>query len=148
MRRLSLFTFALSLCLSGYALAENATQDLLQKGYEQTQAGQFDAALETLQEARDKDPDSSLIRTRLGGIRLLRQEYTDGIKDFQQAIILDQNNAVAFIGMSVAYLHMGQYSLARAALDEAARLDPNKQSEIDKVVAWIEKRTKNTGSVH
>ena len=143
-----IFILAFFLSLNGPATAEDETQALLNRGYEQTQAGQLDEALDTLQLAVNKAPDSSLAYTRLGGVRLLRQEYTDGIKDFQQAISLDQTNAVAFIGMSVAYLHMSQYSLARAALDEAVRIDPSRKPEIDKVVAWIEQRSKGTGSIH
>jgi tetratricopeptide (TPR) repeat protein len=148
MRRLLLTTIALVIGMSGNALADNEALSMIQKGYELTQAGQLDKALDTLREAVNKDPDSSLGYTRLGGVRLLRQEYTEGIRDFQHAIILDQSNASAFIGMAVAYLHMGRYELAKAALDEAEKLDPSKQTEIGKVVAWIEQRTKNTAPVH
>ena len=148
MHSLRYVAIAGSLFFSVNLLAENDTQALIQQGYAQTQAGQLDAALQTLQEALSRDPDSSLVHTRLGGVRLLRQEYRTGIEDFQRAIMLDQNNAAAFIGMAVAYLHMGQHSLAQAALNEAAKLDPSKQAEIDKVMAWIEQRSKGAATAH
>ncbi|MEN8168346.1 MAG: tetratricopeptide repeat protein [Pseudomonadota bacterium] len=144
MQRLLLIALTLTLLVSGNALGSNGTDALLDLSYEQTKAGKLDDALSTLQQAVTKDPTSSLAHSRLGGIRLLRQEYSAGIKDFQQAIMLDQNNASAFVGMAVAYLHMSQYSLARAALDEAAKIDPAKKPEIDKVLAWIEQRTQST----
>jgi len=121
-----------------FTCAGDDVEALLQQGYAQTQAGDLAQAEQTLQAAVDKAPDSSLDYTRLGGVKVLRQQYTAGIKDFQQAIMLDQNNANAFVGMAVAYLHMGQQSLAKAALQEASKLDPSKQTEIDKLLAWIE----------
>ncbi len=141
MRRLLFLPLTLSLILAGTALANDETQLLLQQSYEQTKAGDFDQALSTLQRAAAKDPDSSLVHTRIGGVRLLRKEYSAGIKDFQRAIMLDQLNASAFVGMAVAYLHLGQHSLARASLDEAAKIDPSKQPEIDQVLSWIDQRT-------
>jgi tetratricopeptide (TPR) repeat protein len=144
MQRLLLIALTLTLLVSGNALGSNGTDALLDLSYEQTKAGKLDDALSTLQQAVNKDPTSSLARSRLGGIRVLRQEYSAGIKDFQQAIMLDQNNSTAFVGMAVAYLHMSQYSLARAALDEAGKIDPAKKPEIDKVLAWIEQRTQST----
>ena len=123
------------------AFAGNDIDALLQKAYTQTEAGRLDQAEQTLQLAISKAPDSSLAYTRLGGVKLLRQEYSAGIQAFQQAIMLDQHNASAFIGMAVAYLHMGEQNLAKAALQEAVRIDPAKQAEIDKVLAWIEQRS-------
>jgi len=125
---------------SQLAFAGNDIQALLQKGYEQTEASQLEQAEQTLQSAINKAPDSSLAYTRLGGVRVLRQQYSAGIQDFQQAIMLDQHNATAFVGLAVAYLHMGQQGLAKAALQEAVRLDPSKKPEVDKVLAWIEQR--------
>ncbi|MCU7876301.1 MAG: tetratricopeptide repeat protein [Candidatus Thiodiazotropha sp. (ex Lucinoma borealis)] len=149
MWRLLLLALAISFSLSGNALDNKDTESLIQQSYEQTTAGNLDDALVTLQQAAQEAPDSSLVRTRLGGIRVLRKEYSKGIKDFQQAIMLDQKNTSAFIGMAVAYLHMGQYNLAQAALEEAGKLDPTKKPEISKVQAWIEQRTsKATISTH
>lgn len=128
-------------------LASADTDKLIKQGYEQTAAGDLDQALTTLQLAVSEDPNSSLARTRLGGVRVLRQEYSASVKDFQQAIMLDKNNALAFIGMSMAYLHMGQYNKAKAALNEAATIDPTKQTEIDKVLAGINDRTGTTITV-
>lgn len=144
MQRLLFIALTFTLLASGNALGSNGTDALLELSYEQTIAGKLDDALSTLQQAVSKDPTSSLAHSRLGGIRVLRQEHSESIKDFQQAIMLDQNNSSAFVGMAVAYLHTSRYSMARAALDEAAKIDPAKKPEIDKVLAWIEQRTKAT----
>jgi hypothetical protein len=45
--------------------------------------------------------------------------YFEGMS--KEAIALDANNANAFVGMAIAYLHSGRHPLARAALEEAKR---------------------------
>jgi hypothetical protein len=42
--------------------------------------------------------------------------------------------------MAVAYLHTARYPLARAALEEAKRIDPAKQAKVDELIAWIDQR--------
>jgi tetratricopeptide (TPR) repeat protein len=113
---------------------------LVQRGEEQLKAGELDAAVATLQEAVAADPRSSLAYTRLGGAQVMKQDYAAGVESFKQAIALDGENANAFVGMAVAYLHSGRHALARAALEEAKRIDPSKQAEADKLIAWIDKR--------
>lgn len=104
----------------------------------------MDEALATLTAAVEQYPDSSLAHTRLGGVQVLRQQYSQSIKHFQTAVMLDQSNANAFVGMAVAYLHMGQYGLAREALTEAEKMDPSKKAQIQKVLTWIDQRSART----
>jgi len=42
--------------------------------------------------------------------------------------------------MGIAYLHLGQYGLSRAALEEARRRSPEKHDEIETVLAWLGKK--------
>lgn len=130
-----------SLLLTANVSANNQVTSLLDRSYQQSRDGNLDQALLTVQQAAKLEPGSSLVHTRLGGVRILRQEYSDGIRDFQQAIMLDQKNASAFVGLAVSYLHLGKYSLARAALQEAGNIDPSKQPEIDRLQDWIKQRT-------
>ena len=148
MFRLLFILSVLSVVLATQAFASNGTDSLLDQSYQQSQSGKLDEALATLQKAVKQDPSSSTVHMRLGGVRVLRREYDAGIKDFQKAIMLDGKNASAFVGLAVAYLHQGKYGLARAALDEAGRIDESKKDQIAKVQAWIEQRTQGKGSVH
>lgn len=120
--------------------AQDNPESLIQQAQVQSEAGDLQAAANLLNQAIQLAPDSSLAYTRLGGVQLLQQDYPSGIKHFQQAIMLDGSNADAFIGLSVAYLHLGRYSLAREALKEASRLGPEKQQEINNVMAWLDQR--------
>jgi tetratricopeptide (TPR) repeat protein len=129
-------------CSLSFSITANSEQNtLIEQAFEQTQAGDLQAAQTLLQEAIRTMPSSSLAYTRLGGVQLLQQAYSAGIENFQQAIMLDQSNSEAFIGLAVAYLHLGRYQLAREALKQAQQLDPSKKQEIDKVVSWLNQRS-------
>ena len=113
---------------------------LIAAGEAQLAEGKADEAVATLERAVAADPGSSLAHTRLGGARLMHQEYSAAIKDFRNALAADPNNADAFVGMAIAYLHSGDQALARAALEEARRLAPAKGPEIDKVLRYLDER--------
>jgi len=133
------------LAIGGSAWAGNGVHPLIEKSQLQASEGKMDDALATLSHAVEQYPDSSVAYTRLGGVRVLRQEYSLGIKDFQRAIMLDQKNANAFVGLAIAYLHLGQYTHAKGALQEAEKLDPAKKTEIGKLLAYIDKRSSKRG---
>ena len=122
-----------------FPLAANC-QDLMQQGQRQLDAGELEQAMLTFEQVVAQNPDFALGHTRLGGVQLLRQDYRAGIESFQRAIALDSGNADAFIGMALAYIHLGQYGLARASLEEAQRIAPAKRAQIEEVLAWIDQR--------
>lgn len=115
--------------------------DLVREGEAKLQAGDIDAAVIILERAVEQDSDSALARTRLGGALLLRQDQAAAIVQFRKAIALDARNADAFVGMAVAEIHLGRYGVARAALEEAKSIDPEKGESVDAVIAWIDTRT-------
>jgi tetratricopeptide (TPR) repeat protein len=114
---------------------------LISQAQKQTEDGNLSKAQAILQSALETAPRSSLVYTRLGGVQLLLQQYSTGIKNFQQAIMLDQQNPEAFVGLAIAYLHLGRYQLAREALKQAEQIDPTKKQEIDKVLEWLNQRS-------
>lgn len=129
----------LILLFVGTARAEDVAA-LINQGESRLKSGETDAGLALFRQAAEQDPKSSLARTRVGGALLLKQEYGTAIESFRQAIRLDGSNADAFIGMAMAYLHSGDYALARAALEEAKRIDPAKQVKVDEVIGYIDRR--------
>jgi tetratricopeptide (TPR) repeat protein len=140
------FSAALLTAIVSASAFAGAGDELISQGESQLQAGQIEEAIGTLHQAVSADPGSSLAYTRLGGAQVLHQEYDAGIESFKQAIKLDGNNANAFVGMAVAYLHTDRDALARAALEEAKRIDPSKQAKVDELIALIDERA--SGSEH
>jgi Flp pilus assembly protein TadD len=140
-----LITLLMWLLVVPAAQAQDSVESLIQQALAQSESGDLEQAASLLKQAIELAPDSSLAHTRLGGVQLLRQSYRPAIENFQQAIMLDADNADAFIGLSVAYLHLGRYSLAREALKQASRLSPDKQQEINNLLAWLDQRDRPAG---
>jgi tetratricopeptide (TPR) repeat protein len=127
--------------LAAPAYAEDAA-DLIRRGEAELESGDIPHAVATLQQAVAANPSSSLAHTRLGGALVLAQKYRASIESFKRAIALEEGaNANAFVGMAVAYLHTGDYALARAALVEAKRVDGSKAEQIDALIAWIDEHS-------
>ncbi len=139
---------SLVLCLAlGIAAAAGDATGLIQEGEARLKAGDIDAGLALFRQATATNPGSSLAYTRLGGALLIKQENVEAIEAFRTAIMQDGNNADAFIGMAIAYLHGADYALARASLEEAKRIDPSKSAKVDELIAYIDQRESGV-SVH
>lgn len=111
--------------------------------------GQIDAALQLCGELAQSMPGSAPLHTRLGGLLLLKQDYPAAIRSFQTAIgQAAEGSTGAFIGMGMAYLHLGQYGPARAALEEARRLKPAAAPDLDRVLAWLDSRAVDSDGGH
>jgi len=116
------------------------TDKLLEEGERLVNSGRYAEALGVYQRAAEQFPDSADAHFKLGGMQLIAHDYAGGVASFQRAISLDPGNANAFVGMAVAYIHMGRFPHAAAALDEAARIDPAKKERVADVRAWLERR--------
>lgn len=132
------------LVLAAAVLAGDATA-LIRDGEARLKSGDIDAGLARFRQAAEVDPGSALAHTRWGGALLLRQEYRASIAQFRAALKIDPDNADAFVGLAIAYLHGGNPALARAALAEAKRSDPARQTAIDALIDSIDRRRPPAG---
>ncbi len=117
-----------------------ATDTMFSKADELAAKGEFDGAIAAVEDVIAKHPDSSLAHQRLGGMLLLKGDHRQAIDSFRTAIGLDERNGRAFVGMGMAYIHMGSYTLARASFDEALSRQPELADEIKKVKTWLDVR--------
>jgi tetratricopeptide (TPR) repeat protein len=100
------FLAAALLCLA-LPLAAAEEPSLLKQGETLLNEGKLPEAFAALQQAVVAEPNSSRAFQRLGGAQLMSQDYAGSIQSFQRAISLDANNADAFVGMAMAYIHGG-----------------------------------------
>lgn len=114
--------------------------DPLTIAQQKAEAGDIRGALEVYAQLAELQPGSSEVFARLGGMQLLDQRYAAAVQSFQRAISLGGVSTRSFIGLGMAYLHMGQLGPARAAFVEARSRGPANPGEIDKVIAWIDGR--------
>ena len=129
---------AISLSWGNIALAQ--TEAAIAQGQEKAAAGDIKGALEVYLEMTRSHPDSYEAHALLGGMQLLDQHYSDAVKSFKRAVSLGDAGARSFVGMGMAYLHMGQYGPARAAFVEAKSRGVSADSDVDQIIAWIDER--------
>jgi tetratricopeptide (TPR) repeat protein len=139
-RGLRILSYVLLLLSGTVVRAGDDVDVLLEQGERQAAVGELDAALASYGGAVAQDPGSPQANMKLAGPELLTEQYRTSIEHFQTVIGHEPDNANAFVGMAVAYLHLGDYGLARAALMEAERLDPQKHDDIARVLQWIDMR--------
>ena len=129
-----------SLLAAAMQVAAGDALTAIDRGEQALRAGQLEAAEAAFQEALTLEPESVNARLRLAGVQVARMEDAAAIENFQKVIGVQPQNARAFIGMGLAFLHQGRYGLARAALQEAVAADASRQGEIAPLLAWIDAR--------
>ena len=138
-----LFGIAMMLMFAFAIPQSTAGQDvtaLLEQGNRQSATGDIEGAFESYKHAVENDPKSVDARFKLAAMQMVRGEYRASIENYKTVISMEQNNANAFVGMGIAYLHLGSHGLARAAFEEALKLDPSKRNDIQHVIDWIDVR--------
>lgn len=113
----------------------------LDKGLNLAERGDIRGALAAYKAAVEANPEWAEAHARLGGMQLISQHYADAVQSFQAAIRLGGEGARAFVGMGMAYLHMGQYQAARAALLEAKAHGVRRSEDVDQVLVWLDRRS-------
>jgi Flp pilus assembly protein TadD len=139
-RRLaSALTFAALLAWFGCAAYADSAASWITQGDQQWSQGHLDQALKLYAQAVKVDAGSTEAHMRLAGLHLARQDFGAGIQEFKRAIALDPKNARAWVGLGIASLHGGNNNLARAALNEAIRLEPARKAQLDPILAKLDK---------
>ncbi|MCB1802004.1 MAG: hypothetical protein KDI82_09995 [Gammaproteobacteria bacterium] len=139
-------SIALALAAGNAAVAQAAPS--LADGERKAAAGDIEGAAEIFRALSEAQPDSHDAFAHLGGMQLLSQRYADAVQSFQRAITLGDSGTRSFIGMGMAYLHMGQFGPARAAFVEARTRTPANPDEVEKIIAWIDARDPATPRSH
>lgn len=146
MRKLIIFLTAVLGATLGWANLSSAAT--LAEGEQLANSGDIQGALSLYQELSRQQPDSAEVFARLGGMQLVSQHYADAVRSFQRAISLGNNDTGSFVGMGMAYLHMGQLSPARAAFVEAKQRGVEHTADLDSVIRWIDQRHGTMASSH
>ena len=76
---------------------------------------------------------------KLGGFQLASRSYSVAVATYQGTISLDAGNALAWVGLVMAYRHSSEPELARAAFAEAIRLEPARKAQLAQLTEKPEK---------
>lgn len=139
---------AASLVLLGVLVAgaNAAPADALERiavGRQLLEQGQLQPARTAFEAATLADPRSVDAHIRLAGVHIAMNDFVAAIGVYKQAIGLDPHNAKAFIGLGIAYLHSGDKSLTRAALQEALRIEPSRSAQLAPILAQLDETKKD-----
>lgn len=126
------------LIATSFATAQ--ADDPFEIGKAKAARGDIKGALQTYEELAGTHPESAEAFALLGGMQLLDQRYGDAVRSFQQAVSLGDPDARSFIGMGMAYLHLGQLGPARAAFVEAQNRGSARPGDIADIIAWIDRQ--------
>jgi adenylate cyclase len=77
-----------------------------------------------LDEALDRDPDSSVAHWTKGVLRRLQNRLAESQTELEQAITLDRNSAGAYFQLGATLVFAGQPQAAIAPIEKAIRLSP------------------------
>jgi tetratricopeptide (TPR) repeat protein len=135
------------LALVGPAVAD-APPDGVARGHALWQAGDLVGAEAAFRQAADADPAAVAPRMKLAGLLVGSQRYREGVEQFQDVLAIDPDNANAFVGMAIGYLHMGKAPLAAAALREALARDPANGAGVRALLDRVEARIATIAAHH
>lgn len=139
-RIITLLACILALTIGFASTGVTQTMADFTKGEQKAAAGDIKGALAVYEAFTRSHPDSYEAFAHLGGMQLLDQRYADAVRSFQQAISLGDQRTSPFIGMGMAYLHMGQLGPARAAFVEAQTRGVDNPNDVDQIISWIDAR--------
>lgn len=142
---------ALVMGLFSTSLWASGTAELLEQADTAWAAGDLETAETNFKEAV-ANADNGEADLRLGGFYISQNRLADAINAFQSSLTKGlpspKLESRAFLGMGIAYLHFEKTSLARAAFDEAANIDPSRADEIKLLLEEMDKKEKKGASAH
>jgi tetratricopeptide (TPR) repeat protein len=98
--------------------------ELVKKGVEVAQTGEYDAAIHNFDEAIHIDASFAPAYENRGIVEMAKGDSDRAIADFDQAIKLDPKNSLAFSNRGLAHKAKGDLARAIADFDQAIKLDP------------------------
>jgi tetratricopeptide (TPR) repeat protein len=107
---------------SGHETQQNLARAFSSRGLAYARKGQYDRAIEDLDQAIRFDPNDAFAFRNRGTSYARKGQYDHAIEDLDQAIRLNPNDAVAFSNRGLSYSGKGQYDHAIEDLDQTIRL--------------------------
>jgi len=112
-----------------------SADDLINHGWIEYSAGNFESAIYRHQSALNMDAEKSEAFNGIGWAFIKLGKINDSIDSFKKAVTKDPNNADAHAGLAGAYFTAGSYELAIASALKALSINQNYESPHDPIKA-------------
>lgn len=96
----------------------------------------FEAAEEYYNKAFTQNPRSDVLAVNKGTLALQRNEHTEALHRFREALEMNHRNDKAWVGLAMAHNLMGDFVLARANVGKALDLNLENRTAVHLAVAW------------
>lgn len=116
-------------CLNALAASAAGAESMAQ-GDQLWAQGRLQDARQAFEQAASESGQPVPALMKLGGVLLSGQDFAAAIATYKKIIGLDGNNARAWMGLGMAYLHTQQKDLSRAAFAEAVRIEPRRKQQL------------------
>ncbi len=98
------------------------SEDYDERAHQLYNAGEYEQALDVLQEGLQMYPDCADLHVGLGYVRLAREEFAWARRSFSEAVALDPEHEDAWVGLGESLLKFGLWDAALAAFARVAEL--------------------------
>ena len=115
----------------------------LEQGIAYIADGAFDSAVESLQKAKDIDPDNKTLWTNLGCAYYWINKYNESANCCQRIIVIDPDDKYAYINLGNSYYRMEEYNKAISPFIEVRKLHP----KCEKILYYLARTYFKMGNV-
>jgi len=126
MRYIGIFILALTVLLASCATAgSEAGMESLNRGLEQMENGEYEAAIASFTDTIRRDPTFAGAFNSRGTAYMYMGNFERAISDFNEAIRLAPSFVNAMINRANVYRHMEDFEQAITSYNEIMRISPN-----------------------
>jgi tetratricopeptide (TPR) repeat protein len=101
--------------------------ELMDKGYAASQAGNLDRAIELYERAEKMSPDNTLAQSNLGSLHYRKGNYRTAIDHYRNALKSDPQDTFSMLYLGASHYQLGNLQAAREYFQRVTELEPENQ---------------------
>ena len=99
-------------------------------------SGDYEGAEEYYFKAHAINGESDILQVNLGTLEVQRDDWGQARERFGQAILFNNKNDKAWVGVAMSHYNLGEYDLANASLTNALDFNPLNRTAVHLLASW------------